>query len=83
MKYRDHRCTLEESLKTVQEFNTKEELISHLNSIYSQFNRTIAEIKFEYFGFDSRMQWESHYVMQRLEGETHFTVAGMSDSIIE
>lgn len=83
MKYRDHRGTLEESLKTVQQFNTKDELISHLNSIYRQFNRTIAEIKFEHFGFDDRTQWDTYEVMQRLEGETHFTVAGMSDGIVE
>jgi len=67
-------------MKTVQEVSTIEEIKQHLNVFYNQFGKSVEEIKFKYAGMDSRINWDTYYVLQRLEGETDFTVAGMSDS---
>lgn len=81
MKYRDHRGSLADSMETVQEVSTIEEIKSHLNKFYNQFGKSVEEIKFKHVGMDYRINWNTHYVLQRLDGETDFTVAGMSDGV--
>lgn len=83
MKYRDHRGGLSKSLSTTQEVKAEDDIIAHLNTIYAPFKKAIAEIKFEYCGYDDRTGWDTYYVLQRLEGESHFTVTGMSDGIFK
>ncbi len=82
MKYRDHRGSLADSMKTAQEVSTIEEIKQHLNKFYNQFKKSVVEIKFEHAGMDDRIKWDTYYVLQRLEGETDFTVAGMSDGVL-
>jgi hypothetical protein len=79
MKYRDHRGSLSDSMETVQEVSSIDEIKRHLNKSYTPFRLSVAEIKFEHEGIDHRTGWDTYYVLQRLEGEKHFTVAGMSD----
>lgn len=83
MKYRDHAGSLSASMETVIEVNSIEEIIQHLNKYYNRFSESVAEIKFEYCDFDQRTGWDTYYVLHRLEGETDFTVAGMSDGQLE
>ena len=77
MRYRDHRGSLKASLATIQEVFSVDEIITHLNKTYK--GRDVKEIKFEYIGFDKRINWNTYYVLQRISGEKDFTVAGMSD----
>jgi hypothetical protein len=79
MKYRDHRGSLNESMETEIQVNSVEEIKEHLNKFYTNFGKTVEDIKFEYCGMDKRINWDTYYVLQRLNGEEHFTVAGMSD----
>lgn len=79
MKYRDHRGSLAESMDTVQEVSTIEEIKNHLNKFYNQIGHSVVEIKFVHVGMDDRINWDTYHVLQRLDGENHFTVAGMSD----
>jgi len=79
MKYRDHKGSLEAAMETSRSISTPDELISHLNTSLEPFGQSVAEVKFEYAGMDDRIGWDTYYVLQRLEGETRFTVAGMSD----
>ena len=82
MKYRDHRGSLSASMETVQEVSSIEEIKHHLNKFYNQFGKSVVEIKFNHIGMDDRVNWDTYYVLQRLDGEDGFTVAGMSDGII-
>ena len=82
MKYRDHKGSLAESLKSTIEVNSIDEIKSHLNKFYNQFGKDVDEIKFQYVGMDERIGWNTYYVLQRLKEEDAFTVAGMSDGII-
>ena len=82
MRYRDHLGSLSESMRTVQEFIKIEEIKDHLNKFYNQFGKSVVEIRFEHIGMDERINWDTYYVLQRLEGSSNFTVAGMSDGII-
>lgn len=82
MLYRDNKGSLEESMKTVIEINNINDIISHLNKIHKPLNKTIEEIKFQYLGYDSRIDWNTYYVLQRFENETEFNVAGMSNDYI-
>ena len=79
MRYRDHRGTLKESMKTVIEVSSINDIICHLNKDYKRFNKKIKEIKFERVGLDERIKWDTYYVLQRFKGENNFTIAGMSD----
>ena len=79
MKYRDHRGGLADSMETVQEVSSIDEIKQHLNKFYNQFGKSVEEIKFEHVGMDKRINWDTYYVLQRLDSETNFTVAGMSD----
>jgi len=82
MKYRDHAGSLADSMETVQEVSTIEQIKQHLNKFFNQFGKSVAEIKFKYDSFDNRINWDTYYVLQRLEGENDFTVAGMSDGCL-
>lgn len=79
MKYRDHKGSLHDSMKTERQVSSVDEIKAHLNKFYNQFGKKVEEIKFKYVGFDDRINWETYYVLQRLKGERRFTVAGMSD----
>ena len=78
MLYRDHKGSLEDSLKTVQKIHSKAELISHLNTINN--NRHVTDVKFYHAGYDQRINWNTFYVMQRMKGEENYTIAGMSNT---
>tara|TARA_R110002012_G_scaffold250357_1_gene428125 strand:+ start:66263 stop:66505 length:243 start_codon:yes stop_codon:yes gene_type:complete len=79
MKYRDHQGGLKESMKTVREFSTINELKEH----FRQLGRIVEEVRFKHIGIDKRTGWNTYYVLQRLKGEYDFTVAGMSDSLLD
>jgi hypothetical protein len=79
MRYRHHRGGLEESLEMTVEVNSLEEMYAHLNKVWKEWGKFVTEIKFAHVGMDHRTGWDTYYVMQRLWGETDFTVAGMSD----
>ena len=79
MKYRDHRGLLADSMETVQDFSTVEEIKQHLNKFYNQFGVSVAEVKFEHLGVDDRINWDTYAVLRRLEGQVNFNVAGFSD----
>lgn len=83
MKYRDHKGSLNESMKTQTEFHTISDIINHLNSFYNDYGKKVVEIKFKHLGYDSRIDWNTYYVLQRYDGEKSFTVAGMSDGILK
>jgi len=81
MRYRDHRKGLDESMETVQDFYSVEEIKKYLNSIYEPLGE-VAEIKFRYVCFDDRINWDTYYVLKRLNGSEQFTVAGYSDGTL-
>lgn len=83
MKYRDHKGSLADSMRTVREVNSVEEIKQHLNTLLYPFGKEVEEIKFDYSGFDKRINWDTYYVLQRIKGETEFTVAGMSNKSIK
>lgn len=76
MKYRDHKGGFDESMKTLKNFNSIEEIKKHLTELNG---REVVEIKFEYAGYDVRNMWNSSYVMQKFKGEKTFVPAGFSD----
>jgi hypothetical protein len=79
MRYRHHRGGLEESLDTTVKVNSLEELLAHINKVWKPFGKIVEEIKFDYACMDDRTGWDTYYVLQRLQGEDRWTVAGMSD----
>lgn len=81
MRYRDHKGSLKESLKTTITVDAIKDLQSHLES-QDIFNRKIETIKFEYIGFDYRIAWNSYYVLQKFKNADNFTVAGISDDFL-
>ena len=81
MKYRDHKGGLEESLATTIDVNSSSDIIAHLNLFYNQFGVEVEEIKFEHCGYDHRINWDTYYVLARLNGSAEFRINGMSDGV--
>ena len=82
MKFRHQKGSLEESIKDIKEFSTIDEIKAHLNKHPCNLRNLVEEVKFKYAGFDERIGWNSFYVLQRIEGESRFTVAGISDGFL-
>lgn len=61
IKFRFHRGSLEDSMKTVIEINTMVELV---NAINKEFVYDIKEtqITFSYASYDNRIGWDTYYV---------------------
>lgn len=59
MRYRDHRGSLNESMETVKEFTTKDELGLHLKELHPYLN---GKITIEPYAFDKRIGWDTHIV---------------------
>lgn len=83
MKFRDHRSSYEESMKTVQEFNSKQEIIDYLNEEWAKFNIEVADVQFHHLCFDERNGWDTWLVMFCFEGQDIYPVAGLSDGVCE
>lgn len=81
MLYRDHRGSLADSMETVQEFNTLDELQQYLNEhwehSYKGIEKKVEEIRIEYCGYDKRIDWNTWYVSVRVTDEKDFWVSGM------
>ena len=79
--YRDHRGTLEESMKTVQIVESLSQIKNHLKKI-DVFNRTIKNIGFKFMCYDQRIAWNTYYVIAQYEGQTRGHVVGMTNCIL-
>jgi len=59
MKFREHRESLEDALKTVVEISpTREALLKYINKIYNK-NYTIEKLDVKYYIFDERINWDT------------------------
>lgn len=78
-KYRDHRGGLDESMATVQEFDSKEALLNYLAANYGEYAKNIdfSKTTIAPYGFDKRIGWDTHIV--HLEG---YGVFGFTDQQI-
>lgn len=65
MKFREHRGGLEDSMKTVREFNTEEEFTSFIGDLaardVSDGSERVA-VDIHYYGYDARIDWDSYIV---------------------
>lgn len=78
--YRDHRGSLEDSMKTVQEMESFKDLQKHLFSIYGK-----GEITIKPYTFDSRIDWETYIVCidGKAVGFTNDGVAPLTYTMID
>lgn len=76
MKYRDHRGGYKESMETVQEVKSVQDIKNHLVSIYGE----IQDIRFEHVLVDDRNGWDTYYVLMSPDGENYHPI-GMTDGI--
>lgn len=75
MRAREHRGGLAESLATVFEFETKEELVKNINDRMGMHFRP-SEIGFSHQGMDDRCGWDTYLVS--IQG---YGVFGYTDGI--
>ena len=75
-KYREHRGSLSESMKTVQEFETKQDLINYLKQNFSVpfygYN-----LRLDHYCMDKRINWDTYIVT--IKG---FGVVGFTDGLL-
>lgn len=81
IKFRRHRELLTESMETVIEVSSLEEIKIELNR--DGFPPHWEELKFsDYKMWDSRIDWDTYYVLGRLKGKSEFWVVGMSNGVL-
>lgn len=79
VKFRNVAELLTESMETVQEFGSSEELKIYLNDKYGKFSDSVEDVKFRYLGMDSRINWDTYLVTIKLKSRTDFIAAGYTD----
>lgn len=77
MKYRRHRGSLEESMKTIVEVNSKEELLLIIQEDWKDYEIIRDVIIDERCIYDERTGWNTHYVIAKIWASEF--VCGMSD----
>lgn len=60
--FRFHRGSLEESMATVKEFSSYQELVDYVRDAYKEFNEPIGQLLFEHCCYDDRIGWDTWYV---------------------
>lgn len=75
MKFREHRGGLDDSLKTVVEVTDREALALYCANLLRPFNvPCLAEcLQVERYGFDERIDWDTHIVTLPGYGVLGFT----------
>lgn len=64
--YREHRGMLTDSMKTVVELESKDDLTKLIHSHYNGCGEdTIGDIKIEWYAFDDRIGWDTHIVTMK------------------
>jgi hypothetical protein len=76
MKFRFHRGTLAESLKTVCEISSKAELLAILTQEFG-FSIRDEMVSIELYVYDNRIDWNTHIVTIR-----NYGVAGFTDGLL-
>lgn len=73
--YRDHRNSLKNSMKTVQEFQNKQELLDYLVKSWRKYavDLDTRKIKVEWYCYDTRIEWDTHIVTYADGGVFGFT----------
>jgi len=66
IKYRDHRGGLDESMATVQEFETREDLLKYISDSWDMFYVKVLDMKIEPYSYDKRIDWDTHIVTVKL-----------------
>lgn len=79
MKFRKHRGSIEDSMRTQIEINSMEELIDYIEEDFKIFNRKVTSIKFKYMGFDERVNQESYNVIALFNNNEAENIVGTSD----
>ncbi len=76
IKYRDHRGSLDESMKTVQEFETKQDLVKYLkeNCVVPFYGYNL---RMDHYCFDKRINWDTYIVT--IKG---FGVVGFANGLL-
>lgn len=76
MRFRFHRGTLEDSLKTLVNFKNKEELYKIICDSFKDFDFkfNIENIEFKHQGYDERCNWDTYLVHIK-----NYGVIGQSD----
>ena len=64
--YRDHRGSLDKSMKTVTEINSLEHLMTHIESDWG-FDIPILGLSFKKYAYDDRINWDTYMVIMTVK----------------
>ena len=76
MKFRWHRGSLDDSMKTVVNVDSLSDLKAVINTNYPEYK---GDIKFEYCMYDKRVKWDTYYVSIKPYKDQGYMIIGMSD----
>jgi hypothetical protein len=81
--YRDCKRWLEESMKTVVEIWSEQELDNHLNISYANDGKEIVETSYAYLGISPRTNWDTYLVLIQFKEEKEPRVVGMTNWVFD
>lgn len=67
-KFRHQRGSLENSLQTTVEVESLNDLKKHLEDYYKRPERPIGNLSCHYYGFDSRINWNTWIICEDGDG---------------
>jgi len=75
MKFREHRGRLKDSLKTVVELDSRNELLKHVRALLKEYNLEFADadLTVEKHAHDPRTNWDTYIVRLNGYGPVGFT----------
>jgi hypothetical protein len=83
MKFREHKGSLDVSMRTLIEFDSKRALVTHIQNLLAPYRVTVSpdDIKASLYGSsgDARIGWEKTYIVT-VKG---YGVIGFSDAPID
>lgn len=79
--YRDRVGSLADSMETIREIATRDNIINHLNRRF-KIAGPVAEIKIEHYGYDARTDWNDHLVLARFENDDKFYPVGFTNAML-
>ena len=72
-RFREHRQSLEASMRTVVFLETRAQLILHLRAVLAPVPVAEADILVRHYTFDKRIGWDTYLIVVRDYGPVGFT----------
>lgn len=83
VKFRLHRGMLADSMKTLTEINSIDDIRAIVEQDYRGFDMPVREIKIDRYAYDRRIDWDTHIVTAKFHIDPRTYVIGFTNGMIQ